>query len=309
MSKQKTLVPIDAPKPGEEFIQTKEIDDIQVMKFRRQKRDFKPYKIKTRDGGQHWLKKVSQNPKHLIFVNHKPVATCSVNYTPVAHSRLKDTCLETLSQLKLKPLDIEIRIPKTYQWVMTVTLERDYKLPIGHLRQFENFDWGIALTNSYDLSMGINAMIYVYRQICSNGLYGYDPIDRKRFIHIERERDQAVIRERVRSCIEDTVNHVKDYFKILEEMSQRTPTREQMALIFNRLNIRKTESVWLKDFGVEIEWDKSDIDTVNLDGDLANTEYDLLNAITSISGRVEQVSRMFELQFGIMETIQRARNG
>lgn len=309
MNGQKTLMPIDAPKPGQDFIQTKEITDIQVMKFRRRRKDFKPYKVITNDGGRHWLGKVSQNPKHLIFVNHEPVATCSVNYTPVLHSDLKDICLDTLNELKFKPMNIEIKTPKKYQWVMTVTLEKDYKLPIGHLRQFENFDWGIALTNSYDLSMGINAMIYVYRQVCSNGMYGYDPIDRKRFIHIERERDQSIIMERVSGCIKDTIGHVNSYFETLEEMSKLTPTEEQMKLVFKRLNIRKTESIWIKDFGVEIEWDKKDIDSIHLNSELANTEYDVLNAITSISGQVETVSRMFELQFGIMEHMQRARVG
>lgn len=306
---QSTLMPINAPQPGKDFIQTKEIDDIQVMKFRRQKKDFKPYKVMTRDGGRHWLSKISQNPKHLIFVNHEPVATCGNNYTPVPNSELKETCLNTLGKLKMNPISVDIKTPKTYQWVMTATLEKDYQLPIGHLRQFEGFDWGIALTNSYDLSMGINAMIYVYRQVCSNGMYGYDPIDRKRFIHIERERDPSVIRERVQLCIEDTVSHVKDYFQTLEEMSKLTPTEEQMKLVFKRLNIRKTESVWVRDYGVDIEWDRGEIDSISLNSELANTEYDVLNAITSISGQVETVSRMFELQFGIMEHMQRARMG
>lgn len=306
---QSVLMPIDAPSPGQDIIKTKEITDIQVMKFRRTKRNFKPYKVTTKDGGKHWLNKVSQNPKHLIFVNHQAIATCSGNYTPVANDVLQETVVNTLSKLKLNPIDIEINTPKTHQWIMTVTLEKDKKIPIGHLRQFEKFDWGIALTNSYDLSMEINAMIYVYRQVCSNGLYGYDPIDRKRFIHIERERDTSIITQKVGDCLSDTIGHVQNYFDNLVEMSKIAPTEEQLKLVFKRINLRVTESAWMKDYGIDIEWHKGDVSSVHLDNDLANTEYDIINAITSTSGRVETTSRMFELQFGIMEHMQRARTG
>jgi len=307
---QSLLIPLDAPKPGQDIIITKEIGDIQVMKFKKNKKNYIPYKVTTIDGGRHWIKKVSQNPKHLIFVNHKPIATCSVNYTPIAHNTLKDVALSALSELGMKPLNIDIKVPSTYQWVMTVTLDENYEMPIGHLRQSERFSWGIALTNSYDMSLSINAMIYVYRQICSNGLYGYDPIDRKRFIHIEKMRDQSIIMERVKLCIGDTVQHVGEYMNNLKDMSVRTPTSSQLMKIFKRLTMRKTELELLRNFGIETEFknhDRGDIVNVTLNRDLANTEYDVLNAITSVSGQVDTMSRMLELQMGIMETIQNTR--
>jgi hypothetical protein len=301
---------LDAPKPGQDIIETKEIEDIQVMKFKNNRKRYVPYKVTTIDGGKHWLKKVSQNPKHLIFVNHKPVATCSVNYTPISHSILKDTALTALTGLNLKPVDIDIKTPNTYQWIMTVTLEKNRKFPVGHLKQFEKFDWGIALTNSYDMSMGVNAMIYTYRQICSNGMYGYDPIDRKRFTHIEKARDEDMILERVRGCISDTVTHVKDYFDKLEETTKIQPTPLQLIKTFKKLKMRKTELEWLREMGIETRFknhDRGDIVNVELDSKLAKTEYDVINAITSISGRVDSMSRMLELQMGIMETLQTTR--
>jgi hypothetical protein len=85
---------------------------------------------------------------------------------------------------------------------------------------------------------------------------------------------------------------------------------QQLVKAFRRLNMRKTELEWLREFGIETRFknhDRGDIVDVEMNNKLARTEYDVINAITNVAGRVDSMSRMLELQMGIMETLKSAR--
>lgn len=263
--------------------------------------------VRCRDGSGYKLEHVNKRPKHLILYNGQGIATCSDNYTPIVNEKLKERVVSVLQTMDLKPLEIQEENPKEFQWRATFILEKNYEIPIGHFRQGERFDWGLGITNSYDLSKGINVMYYAKRLICSNGLYAWDTLNKKRFIHIEKEKNEETILSKIEEGVQSVVSGAQTFFKNLEVMSLITPSNEQAFHLIKRLSIRKYEAAILEDHGVSVEFDKGDIKEVKLISSKVPSEYHLLNAITAMSNDVNTTARMFDLQTGLMEKIMEAR--
>jgi len=285
-----------------EQLYTKEIKKIHIIKHGKKQE----YVVTCTDGTPHRLNKVGQNPKYLLFYNKEPIATCGNNYVPLFHKEVKDKTLEVLEALERPVVEIRDSHPKEYQWKMTAVLEKDVEVPVGHFSDPELWDWGIGVTNSYDLSMGIYVSLYLYRQICSNGLYAWRIAKKKHFVHVEKELNPDAILDKLEYAIETMMDSRGVFFSRLESMSKVAPSEEQVALILRRMNVRKYEAEILADQGIITLWDKNEVESVRL-GSKVHTEMDILNAVTSLANDVNTTTRQFELQNGIMEKILEAR--
>lgn len=285
-----------------EVLHTKEIRNITVVQAGKKKE----YIVVCNDSTPHRMDKVGQNPKFLLFYNREPTATCGNNYVPLFNDEIKEKTLQVLKTLDMEPLEIQDKYPKDNQWRMTAVLEKDVQIPIGHLSDPELWDWGISITNSYDLSMGIYVSLYLYRQICSNGLYAFKITQKKHFLHVESERKPEKILEKLDEAIKTMIENKAIFFERLNSMSKTVPTREQVRQVLRRMNVRKYESEILADHGIIVEWNKSEIKEVQL-GTKIHSEFDVLNAMTSLANDVTSTGRQFELQHGMMEKILECR--
>lgn len=320
------IVPIRRRQLNGETLETKPIVDILLQKHQPHRKQ--TYLVRVEDGTSHRVERVGQNPKYLVFYNGQPMATCGYNYVPLFNSEVEACLRGALSELGREPVEVQyaqgfhhadIRTlqampdyhvmdakKRSYKWRMTATLEKDFEVPVGHLKQNEKFDWGIGITNSYDLSEGIHVMLYIYRQICSNGLYGWSVSGQRNFIHVEKELSHDAILGKITEGVKTIVADHMTFFTRLDEMSKVMPTRDQAKLLMRRLAIRKYEASILADHGVMIEFDKSDIKDVTF-SQKVNSEYDVLNALTAMSKSATSLSRQLDLQTGLMEKILQAR--
>jgi len=287
---------------GNETLETKPIVDILLSKHGRAE----TYLVRVDDGTTHRLERVGQNPRYLIFYNDQPLATCGNNYVPLFHAEVEACVMGTLQTLGVEPVAVEIEKPSEYRWRMRAVLEKDLVLPMGHLKQDDKFDWGISASNSYDLTESVHAFLYIYRQVCANGLYAWSQDGKKSVFHVDKNLNHDAVLQRVQDGIVQLVGERIGFFDRLKEMSLIAPSREQAKLLMKRLGVRKYEAALLADRGVLVEFDKAEVKSVDFTPRV-NSEFDLLNALSSMSQETNTKHRELEIQTGLMEKILQAR--
>jgi len=286
-----------------ELLETKEIKEI-VLSTQGNRKE---YLVRVVDGTTHRMLKVNQNPHYLILYNGQPMATCSDNYVPLFNAEIEKCAMNAMEKIGYPPLEVVKTNDRKNQWRMTATLQKDFEVPVGHFRNGEMFNWGVTITNSYDTSVGVHVMMYMYRQVCSNGLFAWGLGSVKHFLHIEKELKHTAILSKIENGIARVVDERSLFFKGLDEMSKVYPSQQQMKLLLKRLNIRKYEAAILSPHGINVKFDKSELIDVTLDSKV-NSEYDVLNALTAMSKETSTTARQFELQSGLMEKIIATRN-
>lgn len=287
---------------GDETLETQPISDILLKEHGRNSE----YMVRTQSGLSYRMDNVGQNPKYLVLYNGEALATCGVNYVPLFNSELKQCVLDALTAIDRSPLSISEEDCGRFSYRMTALLNRDFEIPVGHFKTSEKFNWGISLTNSYDLKTGVHLYLYIYRQVCENGMYGWSLGGKRNFLHVEKEQDPETILAKVTEGVGTIVEEHGLFFKRLEEMSTAPVSPSQAQLVLKRLGIRKYEAALLADHGLLSTFKGTEVDSVSFETRM-NTEYDLMNALTAISKDTNTTSRMLEIQTGLMEKILMAR--
>ena len=285
---------------------TKEIKEIKAVRDEGTNRILR-YNITTTDGLLHTLANISQNPKQIIIVNDTAIATCSHNYVPIINDMLLEAVLNKLKEFGIEVKDIKQEGIGKHSWRVTAIIETDVEVPVGHMQTPEKFSWGIAVTNSYDKSVGVNIYLYSLRMVCTNGLYMTVVADSRAFRHIEKNHSVETLMERISDNLKATIECASSFFEQLDRITKSTVTPKQVQRMLEQFNIRKYEALYLGDIGIDVKWDHKKIESVNLNAKKMATEYDLLNAFTSLAQRVGTKTRAFELQTDIIQKIISAR--
>lgn len=253
------------------------------------------------------LNKVSGNPKFLILRGNKAIATCTERYVPVPNKALKRTALEVFEDVGYQ-VRSENKTPiGKHAMIQSFILKDDYVVENSRVTEEDRLQWGIALSNSYDLSMGLNVMERVWRMICSNGMYGWGWGKTRRHTHFEKGHDKDEILARVGNSIRDVLDRRDNLASKFMDSTNRDIDPMLVERLLSQLEMRKYECKLLEGHGIFPKWKEGKVDSVKLDEKIMSTEYDLINAITNVAKQVKTVKRQVELEQGIMERVQGLR--
>lgn len=269
------------------------------------------YNIFTQENDEPFrMDKVGSNPKFLIMKtdkegDFKPIATCSEFYVPLPHKKVRNSFISAIENCGAEIQEMNVEYPRPHAMVAKATLTQDVELSDEYADDLFNF--GIAISNSYDMSLGLHLMEYAYRQICSNGLYGWGWGSSKRHIHIERNRDPEIILSRIGNSVKELLEKKTT---IRDDLVRRASI-EADAMLVHRLLIsigtRKYEAEKLEGLGIKVTWDEGKITKVDLDKKKIQTEYDVINAITNLANDVKTGNRKIELQMGLLDKMDNVR--
>lgn len=258
------------------------------------------YIIRTKDNEIHRLGRTTPNARFLIKVDDVPVSTCSKNYTLVDNGALLKRVENVMDNLGIEWVGFTLKHPKPYQMVATYKLEEDVSPFPGKTE--DKYDYGLTITNSYDLSMGIYALTQYTRLICTNGLYVTEVESKRRMAHLAIGANPSGVYARLEKIVPDVLKNRANEIRRMEAMSSYPISKEEVEIVLNRLSFRKYEVEEIKGQGIIAKYEERKVEVmhvkVGMDG------YQFLNAITATANSVKTQRRQFDLQSQAMGIIE-----
>lgn len=258
----------------------------------------------TAEGKEFEVEQITKNPRYLILADDEPVSTCGANYTLVSHETVISKFEGILRSLGVTWVERKLRNPREWQMVGDYILERN----VSPLRTIpdDRYDYGLTVTNSIDLSMGIFVLAAYTRIVCENGLYIVEIEARKKVPHLASRGDPRAVLDKLDRVIPRVVGQRQRNDERISRLLDVVATPDHVQRVLNAMNVRKYEFEKLADDGIsgEFEDEGRKLVKVNLDKELNG--YDLLNSVTRLANRVNTDSRQFELQTKALRYVERA---
>lgn len=267
----------------------------------------KDYLVQTKDLVRWRMQRnVKGSPQRLIVIDGKPVTTCTRRYRPLQHKEVYLLAMEALLENGKEPISVQASRPDEYRAVMEFMLEKEQPI-------FENDYYNVSLkvTNSLDLSMGIYVMMGFWRKSCRNDLCIWD---KEHLLHTASFMGrQEELARKVGESVTVVLRSKDEAQRRLKRTIEFAAEHQNVTEVLRKLQIRKSEMEFLDHFGIRPIYKKDtrkgldELIGVMLDKNKIKTEYDVLNALTNLAGRVGNLKRKFEIEMRVLSLIEKAR--
>lgn len=281
------------------------------------------YEIET-DNGTYQLGGVTKNPAALLFVNDIPATTCSKYYTPVSHHEVAEKAATAVDEagLPVSPMrHIDLMGVHTDQvfrtehggalnsTVMSMNIYEKYVPPaliraVGDKEgQKEAFDLSLAITNSYDFSMGINTLMHTIRLFCTNQLYGSFARAANANIYHTSFGDKEALLNRISPAVHQSLEGRANFWSTLSTHARTPVENNNLTQLMERATIRGyeakilEETVKMKFHEPEGEVDAADHGVLIVeDKGTVDNQWDAINMLTDLANRVRRPKRAHDLR-------------
>jgi len=290
----------------EVLITMPKIDDISIIRDADGKKT--GYTVMTVDGN-YTMDRIGASPAKLVLVGEDPIATATRGYTPVQNKSVALKTYEVLleSDMPVKKFSARNVGGRNANKVAPHRLAFHGQFDIAGRFEMEGaseaqlvdfgediFETALKVTNSYNMTSGLWAMVQTKRLICLNMAVRNMTAFSEHIVHRSANEDQMEVLDRTADVIRKAEGAMTDLYQDIRGMRETPFDKESAKWLLDSLKLRQYEAEYIEDYGGIRVNHEPELEIVTM-GNVA-TQWDMVNVITDLANHVKTDSRAFDLQ-------------